>query len=430
MTNAHCVAFATHVQVKRRDQDIRFKAEVVCIGFECDLALLVVKQDAFWRGLEGHVIEFSRGFPSAGNTVTVLGYGAGGDNICTTQGVVSRMDVQPYPGYKGNSLNFIQLPVIQIDAAINPGNSGGPAICCGKAIGVAFMGMDDAQNVGFIIPAMVALHFLEDFRLHGSFTHFGYPPFKFQSLDTEDMRRYYDAEGRGGVRVTAVDPNVDTGLRVDDVVVKLFGVPVGHDGKVAMSFGEGESERVSLWFLFCDKFTGTDCEVHVRRRSQDLVMTFPLQPFRPIVPTDPMTANEYLIVAGLVLQPLTTAYLSDAKAWHSFEVQKAFATMWEQQVLDRQVVVVTDVLSHEVNTGIMFQREDVLVKVNGEAVRSLRHVAELVDNCQAEWLVLEFSSRVVLTARTESARSATKEVLLSHDMRSDRFLQTAAMAKL
>lgn len=63
------------------------------------------------------------------------------------------------------------------------------------------------------------------------------------------MRAYYKAAGRGGVRVIATDPNIDSGLRVDDVVLELFGVPVGHDGKVAAELGDGDVERVSLWLL-------------------------------------------------------------------------------------------------------------------------------------------------------------------------------------
>ena len=188
MTNAHCVAFASHVQVKRRDQDLRFTAEVVCIGCECDLALLMVKDEAFWRGLAPPV-SFLQAWPSLGDEVVVFGYGRGGDSVCTTQGVVSRVDMQGYPNCRGGASDaLLQLPVLQIDAAINPGNSGGPALSRGKVIGVAFMGLDDAQSVGFLIPAKVALHFLEDFRRHKTFTRFPSPPFLWQTLDTEEMR--------------------------------------------------------------------------------------------------------------------------------------------------------------------------------------------------------------------------------------------------
>ena len=46
--------------------------------------------------------------------------------------------------------------MLQIDAAINPGNSGGPVFDpTGKVVGVAFAGLDEADNVGYVIPMPV-----------------------------------------------------------------------------------------------------------------------------------------------------------------------------------------------------------------------------------------------------------------------------------
>ena len=41
---------------------------------------------------------------------------------------------------------------LQIDAAINSGNSGGPALKDDKLIGIAFETLDNAENIGYIIP--------------------------------------------------------------------------------------------------------------------------------------------------------------------------------------------------------------------------------------------------------------------------------------
>jgi len=284
------------------------------------------------------------------------------------------------------------------------------------------MGLAEAQGVGFIIPAKVAMRFLEDFRLHGAFTGFGYPPFLWQCLETEDMRAYYKAAGRGGVRVTATDPNVDSGLQVDDIVVELFGVPVGHDGKVATEIGDGEVERVSLWYLFCDKFTSTTCTGIVLRDGKEVRLAFELVPPRPLVSMDPAVANEFLLIAGLVLQPMTAAYLSAAQAWHSFEAQKALHSMWDARTSGRQVVIVTGVLSHEVNSGMPFAREDALCSINGQEVQNLRHAAELVDRNTGEWLVLSFSSRTSVVVRSVAARAATAELVEMHGLQADRLL--------
>ena len=54
--------------------------------------------------------------------MVVVGFPTGGDNLCVTAGVVSRVDVHEYahPGFS--------LLCVQIDAAVNAGNSGGPAL--------------------------------------------------------------------------------------------------------------------------------------------------------------------------------------------------------------------------------------------------------------------------------------------------------------
>ena len=51
LTNAHCVEDYTVVKVKKRGSATKYVAEVLAIGRECDLALLAVEDDDFWRGI-------------------------------------------------------------------------------------------------------------------------------------------------------------------------------------------------------------------------------------------------------------------------------------------------------------------------------------------------------------------------------------------
>ena len=84
---------AVQVRVKRRGDDKKFLARVLAIGTECDLALLTVDDEAFWKGLEPmHLGEL----PSLQESVAVVGYPVGGDTISVTAGVVSRIEVRPH----------------------------------------------------------------------------------------------------------------------------------------------------------------------------------------------------------------------------------------------------------------------------------------------------------------------------------------------
>lgn len=46
MTNAHVVSDASYVSVKRHGSGTKFRADVVAVGHECDLALLSVPVNA------------------------------------------------------------------------------------------------------------------------------------------------------------------------------------------------------------------------------------------------------------------------------------------------------------------------------------------------------------------------------------------------
>ncbi len=85
------------------------------MGTDCDIALLSVANDEFWKGVEP--LRFGP-LPRLQDAVAVVGYPIGGDTISVTSGVVSRIEVTAYVHASTELLG------IQIDAAINSGNSG------------------------------------------------------------------------------------------------------------------------------------------------------------------------------------------------------------------------------------------------------------------------------------------------------------------
>lgn len=120
MTNAHSVEYGSVVQVQRRGDDEKHAAVVEAVGNECDLALLRVdslfaSSDGSSRG-NGKTYALPLGpLPPLQDEVEVLGYPAGGDSLCVTKGVVSRIEMQEYAQAGARLLSM------QIDAAINPG---------------------------------------------------------------------------------------------------------------------------------------------------------------------------------------------------------------------------------------------------------------------------------------------------------------------
>ncbi|XP_012836205.1 PREDICTED: protease Do-like 2, chloroplastic [Erythranthe guttata] len=93
LTNAHCVEHNTQVKVKRRGDDTKYVAKVLARGVECDIALLSVESEEFWKGAEPLQLG---SLPTLQDSVTVVGYPLGGETISVSKGVVSRIEVTSY----------------------------------------------------------------------------------------------------------------------------------------------------------------------------------------------------------------------------------------------------------------------------------------------------------------------------------------------
>jgi hypothetical protein len=92
---------------------------VVGVCNDSDLALLKPTDDNFFKDIQPLKIG---PMPPLRHRIYVAGFPIGGEEISVTEGVVSRIEIQPY------SHSLKQLLAITVDAAINSGNSGGPVM--------------------------------------------------------------------------------------------------------------------------------------------------------------------------------------------------------------------------------------------------------------------------------------------------------------
>ncbi|PFH37793.1 hypothetical protein BESB_001350 [Besnoitia besnoiti] len=206
LTNGHVVTDATRVLVRKHGNAKKFLARVLATAHEADLALLEVDSEEFWENLEP--LEFG-GVPHLSESVTVLGYPTGGDQLSITEGVVSRVGMSVY------AHSSFSLLTVQIDAAINPGNSGGPAMVDNRVVGVAFQGFSQLQNMGFIVPYPVVRHFLNDLILHGRYTGFPALGMKIAHMENDGLREF---KGLNALRASDLPHGVTpTGVLVIEV---------------------------------------------------------------------------------------------------------------------------------------------------------------------------------------------------------------------
>ncbi|KAF8390370.1 hypothetical protein HHK36_024895 [Tetracentron sinense] len=227
LTNAHSVEHYTQVKLKKRGYDTKYLATVLAIGTECDIALLTVNDDEFWEGVLP--VEFGD-LPALQDAVTVVGYPIGGDTISVTSGVVSRMEILSY--VHGST----ELLGLQIDAAINSGNSGGPAFNDkGNCVGIAFQSLkhEDAENIGYVIPTPVIMHFIHDYKKNGAYTGFPILGVEWQKMENPDLRLAMGmTPDQKGVRVRRIEPTAPESqfLRSSDIILGFDGVDIANDG--------------------------------------------------------------------------------------------------------------------------------------------------------------------------------------------------------
>ena len=157
LTNAHVVAGADTVTVHVNGEDR--SAEVLGGSLEDDIAVLQL-DDA-----SGVVpATFAEGDVAVGDPVVAIGNALaleGGPTV--TEGIISALDrsIDTQQGHLDG--------LIQTDAAISSGNSGGPlANANGEVVGVntavaSSSGMQQASNIGFVIPIAHALALAEQY---------------------------------------------------------------------------------------------------------------------------------------------------------------------------------------------------------------------------------------------------------------------------
>ncbi|CAH9090725.1 unnamed protein product, partial [Cuscuta europaea] len=404
LTNAHSVEHHTQVKLKKRGSDSKYLANVLAIGTECDIALLAVNDDEFWDGVSP--VEFGE-LPALQDAVTVVGYPIGGDTISVTSGVVSRIEILSY--VHGST----ELLGLQIDAAINSGNSGGPAFNNnGECVGIAFQSLkhEDVENIGYVIPTPVIMHFLQDYEKNGAYTGFPVLGIEWQRMENPDLRMLVGmSPNQKGVRIRRVEPTASGSnvLNPSDVLLSFDGVDIANDGTVPFRHGE----RIGFSYLISQKYKGDSAEVKVLRNSNTLVFNIELDTHKKLIPAHINgRPPSYYIVGGFVFCAVSAPYLhSEYGKDYEFDapiklLDKLANAMADS--VDEQVVVVSQVLVADINIGYEDIVNTQVIAFNGKRVKNLKSLANMVETCEEEYLTFDLDYDQVVVLKTNTAKVA------------------------
>jgi S1-C subfamily serine protease len=382
LTNAHNVGNIRYLEVKKQNVAQRFPARVVFVGHDCDLAIVAVDDPNFYADLIP--LEFGD-IPKANTKVTTCGFPLGGRQVSMTEGIVSRIEVGSYSHTQAD----MHL-LVQTDAAINPGNSGGPVLQDGKVVGVAFQGLQSADNIGFMIPTTVIEHFLTDVN---DGTYNGFPSsgiVVFEGLHNPAYQAYCKIpQFVQGVVVTFVQKNstAENIVQAGDVLTQIGGYNIDNDGMIKI-YGLKLDWSEALE----QKQVGQSVEITFSRDGKPQTATLRAALNMPVLPWGLQfdVKPQYYVYAGLTFTPLSRNYLQTfGRNWLTdipFTLRYLFHNSLQLNTDPnlKEFVVLSEILPDEINTWCNPFMSKVVEQVNGRKIYSIADIKEALKTTPTE----------------------------------------------
>jgi S1-C subfamily serine protease len=423
LTNAHNVSNCRYVELAKEDTAKRFPARILYIGHDCDLALLTVDDGSFFDGTA--VLELA-GIPKVNSTVSTYGFPVGGDRISVTEGIVSRIETDTY-SHDGSSRHL----VIQTDAAINPGNSGGPVIQDGKVVGVAFQGIREAENIGYLIPTTVIRHFLTDIE-DGQYDGFGLMgTMSYPGLHNASYRDYLQVppdEDGVVILATLMHSSIEAILQAGDVMTRIDDYNIDNDGLIRI-----HGLRLPVSALVDSKQIGETVQLTFYRRGQKLTATATIALNKPIFDRDREYDRPpaYVCFAGLVFVPASRNLLETwGPQWPKeipFTLRYLYAHSMQLNT-DRQrrhYVVLSAIMSDEVNAYAQEFKSHVVERINGVEIHGLNDVHNAFKQTTDRFYTIKFMGHNrILPIDAEAARLRHPIILEKYHIPSEAPLET------
>jgi len=388
LTNAHNASNYKYVEVRKEYEARRYPAKVAFIGHDCDLAILTMDDDSFFNDMVP--LEFGT-IPKVNTTVQTYGFPLGGRRISVTEGVVSRIQMDVYAHTRADS-----HLVVQTDAAINPGNSGGPVLQNGKVVGVAFQGLREAENIGYLIPTTVIQHFLTDIE-DGRYDGFGSVGFAFfPGLHSRSYADYLKVPpGQQGIVIlsTLMHSSVENVLQAGDVITRIDDFDIDNDGMI-----EIYGLRLHMAEAIERKQMGENIELTFYRSGELNKTTAVAALNKPILPywrqydADP----RYEVFAGLAFVPVSRNFLETwGRNWITdipYYLRYLFSDS-DQLNTDRdrkEYVVLSEILPDEVNSYSGGFRSKVVETVNGLDIHGLSDLRDAFAKSRDGFCIIRF----------------------------------------
>lgn len=407
ITNAHAVLNSKFLQVRKEGDSKKYKAVVKFTSEEYDLALVEIEDKSFFKG----TVPLKLGtLPEIQEKLTVYGYPLGGDKLSTTQGIVSRMEHNTY------TLTNRKFLIGQTDAAINSGNSGGPVVSKGKVAGVAFAGLNSADNIGYFIPVNILNNFLEDIK-DGKYDGSPLLGLEWLELESPSHRRMLGIEDKtGGILIKKVFKNspFEGVLQKNDVLMKLDNYPIEYDGTIEFR----KNEKTDFSYVNQQKKYGDNLSYEIIRDKKTKTGQVKLEKkdikYTVVTEVTIETPPSYMVYGGLLFEPLTSNYMAG--------VIEKLGSVYDREELYKdykELVVLVRVLPFDVNLGYTDAVNQIIVKVNGEKYKDFKDFAQKVKNVKSGFIIFENDNGDEIVLDVKEVEEQREALMQNYNISSD-----------
>ena len=407
ITNAHAILNSKFLQVRKEGDSKKYKAVVKFTSEEYDLALVEIEDKSFFKG----TVPLKLGtLPEIQEKLTVYGYPLGGDKLSTTQGIVSRMEHNTY------TLTNRKFLIGQTAAAINSGNSGGPVVSKGKVVGVAFAGLNSADNIGYFIPVNILNNFLEDIK-DGKYDGSPLLGLEWLELESPSHRRMLGIEDKtGGILIKKVFKNspFEGVLQKNDVLMKLDNYPIEYDGTIEFR----KNEKTDFSYVNQQKKYGDNLSYEIIRDKKTKTGQVKLEKkdikYTVVTEVTIETPPSYMVYGGLLFEPLTSNYMAG--------VIEKLGSVYDREELYKdykELVVLVRVLPFDVNLGYTDAVNQIIVKVNGEKYKDFKDFAQKVKNVKSGFIIFENDNGDEIVLDVKEVEEQREALMQNYNISSD-----------
>jgi PDZ domain len=407
LTTAQDLFDRTLVRLQKGGRGKWTMGEVTWIDYHANLALVTTTDADFWQGLKPATLG---GPMPVDRALQVFRW--------RESNLESRRVQFTAFAVREGQLGPLDLPVLETSSELQGGGWGEPLVANGRVLGLV-RAQDPANCLA--IPASFIKSVLAA-RQKGEFHGLGY--FHFYWQPSENPASLASLKLPGDPRGVIIDQVPDRPdaceqvLKPLDIILRIDGFDIDTQG----NYDDPEFGHVLLENLAVRrKWAGDDVKMQIWRDGKPLDVTYRLPKFEYTNSLVPFAAYdqepEYLIVGGLVFQPLLDSYL---QAWGSEWRQRSPFRLryYSEQMPSRDrtgLVILSQVLPDPYNIGYQAHQYLIVDKVNGQRISHLGDLRQALKKPVDGFHVLEFFKaddlRRIVLAAGQAEEDATARVL-------------------